>query len=672
MIGNAEFASLLNRAVALYRSGETSRAERIYVEVLARQPREFNALQLLGLLRLDQGRAEEAIALMQYALQQQPKSAIVHNNLGVALFRLRRSREAIASYKRALSLKPDYAEAHCNVGMALSQLGRHDEAITSLRRALALKPDYAEAHDSMGSASLALSRYDDAAASFIAAARIKSDYAEAYLNLALTREKQGMAEEALASCRKAVSAAPESIVARWALVMYQLAPILDTPDQVARSRAAFSAELEALAASLRATRFRDGSAAVGSTQPFYLAYQEEQNVDILSRYGDMCAELMLDWKKQQRIEHGTVAHPLTRVGIVTAYVRDHSVWNAIVKGWIAYIERRRLDVHVFHLASERDDDVSSMASQPTYHRLPGGDLQACVASILGSACDALIYPEIGMDTMTTRLASLRLAPVQAASWGHPETTGLPTIDYFLSAEDFEPPEASRNYREKLVMLPRLGCCYEPSLPPVGRPNLGGVELDPDTPILLSAGTPFKYAPGHDRVFVEIARRLGRCKLIFFTRYPGGVSEKLKARIATEFAAAGLKLEDFAAFIPWQDKPGLHALIQRADAMLDTIGFSGFNTAMLAIEGGLPVVAYDGRFMRGRLASGIIEATRNSRACRDLGRRICAIGRSADSGRLFQATDSRSYCGIAFAIVPRPRDSPCARVLLGQRRWTAIA
>ena len=66
-----------------------------------------------------------------------------------------------------------------------------------------------------------------------------------------------------------------------------------------------------------------------------------------------------------------------------------------------------------------------------------------------------------MDATTAKLAALRLAPVQAASWGHPETSGLPTIDYYLSAQALEPADAQENYTEKLVALPNLGCWLVP-------------------------------------------------------------------------------------------------------------------------------------------------------------------------------------------------------------------
>jgi predicted O-linked N-acetylglucosamine transferase (SPINDLY family) len=217
----------------------------------------------------------------------------------------------------------------------------------------------------------------------------------------------------------------------------------------------------------------------------------------------------------------------------------------------------------------------------------------------------LIYPEIGMDPMTAKLANLRLAPVQATTWGHPETSGLPTIDYYFSAADFEPEEAKDNYTEELVLLPNLGCCYSPlQLNPCDL-SLRELGIDTTVPLLICPGTPFKYAPQHDRVYVEIARRLGRCQFIFFGYRHKGFSDQLTQRLVDAFTDAGLDFHRFGIVVPWLKPTEFHSLMRQADVYLDTIGFSGFNTAMQAVECGLPIVAKDGRFMRGRFASGIL-------------------------------------------------------------------
>jgi predicted O-linked N-acetylglucosamine transferase (SPINDLY family) len=117
--------------------------------------------------------------------------------------------------------------------------------------------------------------------------------------------------------------------------------------------------------------------------------------------------------------------------------------------------------------------------------------------------------------------------------------------------------------------------------------------------------PFKYRPQDDGVLVEIARRLGRCTFVFFQHEVAELSHKLRARISAAFRSAKLDPANFLVWIPWLPRDAFFGLLRQADVYLDTIGFSGFNTMMQAIECHLPCVTYEGRFMRGRLGSGIL-------------------------------------------------------------------
>ena len=77
----------------------------------------------------------------------------------------------------------------------------------------------------------------------------------------------------------------------------------------------------------------------------------------------------------------------------------------------------------------------------------------------------LIFTDIGMAPETTMLAALRLAPAQCATWGHPTTSGLSTVDYFLSSEWMEPADAQQHYSERLVLFPGIGISVDKPAPP---------------------------------------------------------------------------------------------------------------------------------------------------------------------------------------------------------------
>jgi predicted O-linked N-acetylglucosamine transferase (SPINDLY family) len=210
-----------------------------------------------------------------------------------------------------------------------------------------------------------------------------------------------------------------------------------------------------------------------------------------------------------------------------------------------------------------------------------------------------------MDPTTAKLAAMRLAPVQAAAWGHPLTTGLPSIDYFLSADALEPPAGAQHYTEQLVRLPGLGVRLEARKAEPREVDPAALGIRDGVPLLVCAGMPFKYTPRHDAVLVEIARALGECQFVFFTPQPPQLAERLRGRVERAFAAAGLEAAAFVAWVPWQDRASFYGLMSQADVYLDTLGFSGFNSALQAIECGLPVVAWEGQFLRGRLASGLL-------------------------------------------------------------------
>ena len=113
-----------------------------------------------------------------------------------------------------------------------------------------------------------------------------------------------------------------------------------------------------------------------------------------------------------------------------------------------------------------------------------------------------------MDPIAGRLAAQRLAPVQCVAWGQPETTGMPTLDYFLSSDLMEPPDGAAHYTESLVRLPNLGLCYLPDALPDVRLDRAALGLPPDRAgVLVRPGA--VQIPAAVRRGVPAHRRSGR-------------------------------------------------------------------------------------------------------------------------------------------------------------------
>jgi predicted O-linked N-acetylglucosamine transferase (SPINDLY family) len=219
----------------------------------------------------------------------------------------------------------------------------------------------------------------------------------------------------------------------------------------------------------------------------------------------------------------------------------------------------------------------------------------------------LIYPEVGMNAVSTRLAAQRLASVQCNSWGHPDTSGLPTLDYYLSSDLMEPPDGQEHYTESLVRLPNLSIHYEPPDPkPVSlhRPDLG---LRPTATIYWCGQSLFKYLPQFDRVFPRIAREVGNCQFVFIKYEPGTyLNDLFFRRLEQAFAAVGLRAADYCVFLPSLDPHRFVAAIGQCDIVLDSIGWSGCNSTLEGLHHDLPVVTMAAPLMRGRHTMAILK------------------------------------------------------------------
>ena len=552
-----------------------------------------------------------AIASCKRALSLNPQLIPAQQSLSRLSLDTGQFEEAEASYRREIELTPEHFGPCHMLAVVLSRTARHAEAIELFKRAIRLNPNSSASYASLGGAYLDLDDTSDenlalAQASFEKAVALEPGNSECHCSLGFNYWRRAQLDRALASFDKAIEADPNNAKARWARVMlWAPAFASEGAEEDSQGRSGFAVEL---------ARFEDwweksdsdGAAFVGELQPFFLTYQEESNLALLKQYGRMCAKAMQRWLDRQKLpDSRRPRSKRVRLGLVSADIRVHSNWLALIKGWLQSFERERFELVLFSL-SDLADAQTSWAQQKSDVFISGPrSLTQWVAAIHEQNCEILLYPGVGLDPVTLKLASLRLAPVQINSWGHADTSGLPTIDYYLSAACFEPAAAQAHYAEQLVLLPHLGNRVEPMNLTNGDPDFAALNIDLEKPILVCPGTPFKYQPAHDHLFPEIARRIPDAQLVFFLRAGEALSNLLQARITREFAAAGLQVLDHVRFIRWLSFREFHGLMRRADVMLDTIGFSGYNTAVQAIECGLPLVTREGRFLRGRLASGVL-------------------------------------------------------------------
>jgi predicted O-linked N-acetylglucosamine transferase (SPINDLY family) len=212
-----------------------------------------------------------------------------------------------------------------------------------------------------------------------------------------------------------------------------------------------------------------------------------------------------------------------------------------------------------------------------------------------------------MDKVSAQLAAQRLAPVQCCSWGHPVTSGFPTMDYFISSDLMEPPNAADHYCEQLVRLPNLSIYYEPVdavSASIDRAQLG---LRADAVVYWCCQSLPKYLPQFDEMFARIAAEVPDCQFTFIEFAAGEtVTGMFRTRLERAFAAVGRNAGDHCVFLPRMSPDRFAAAIGQCDVVLDSIGWSGCNSILESLAHNLPIITFAGDMMRGRHSAAILE------------------------------------------------------------------
>jgi predicted O-linked N-acetylglucosamine transferase (SPINDLY family) len=201
--------ALFEQARASCRQGRLSEGIDLIRRVLALDPQQARAHNLLGMALNGLGRREEALAGFDRAIALEPALADAHGNRGDVLIDLGRPSEALESYDRALGIAPASLETWCNRGAALQALQRHQEALECYDQAIVLKDEFPEAHYNRGCLLMALAHYSDAVPSFRRALALRPDYADAHNNLGVASALLSRHADALESYDRALALQPD-------------------------------------------------------------------------------------------------------------------------------------------------------------------------------------------------------------------------------------------------------------------------------------------------------------------------------------------------------------------------------------------------------------------------------------------------------------------------------
>ena len=546
------------------------------------------------------GKIEKAIENYKRAIKNKSDYVEAHNNLGVALQSLGKLEEAVDSFKKAIEIKHDYAESYNNLGNIFITLNKIEEAVKIYQKAIKIKSDYFEAHSNLGAALDKLGRFEESITHYQEAIKIKPDFEKANNNLAASFVAQGRFDEAILFYNKTLKLNPNKT--QYAINANLLIPTIpESNEDLKFWRDKYNSAIDVLK---KNKYFIDDPQKVINPPTFNLSYSNFNNLNIMKKVSSFfrSAIPVINFKTQRNntINQSDNKTKRIKIGFISEFFTDHTI-GKLFKGLIKAIDKDKFELLVFHF-------------QRTKHSKIKEEIESCSEKVIcldgkisdqhnlieKELLDIIFYPDIGMTASTYFLAHARLAPVQIVSWGHPETSGISTIDYFLSSALTEGKGANSFYSERLICLDSLLLNFIPPKPPVSDLTRTDLGLSENKNLYCCPQTLFKIHPDFDEALAKIVEKDSNSQIIMIETRHKTFVEKLRKRWSTNFPVLGEKVK----FLKSMPTEKFLSLIKVSNVLLDPFYFGGGLSFAESAVIGTPTITMPNEFMRSCLTAGL--------------------------------------------------------------------
>lgn len=549
----------------------------------------------------EEGLLDKSAFCYKQAINLSPNFKEAYNDLSVVLLLNGCCQEALKFLQIVINKSPSYLDPYINMGIIFELNHRPQQAERCYKKALQLDPFSLEANLNLGKIYELDYKLNLSLTCYLNALKREQNNSKLHLNIGSIYHRQMQLKRSLNHFKIASN---HSLIGK---IQYNLTlPVIyRTENEIAYYRERFSKGLHQIIveADLSTPKALDQYAhVIKSFTPFYLQYQGKNDIDLQKKYGKFVCQIMSakypQWVKKRKMVPLASKERL-RIGYLSSYMQSHSVGKFIV-GWYRYHNRNRIKIYSYYI-NRKTDALTDEYRQKSdvFHHLPD-NIETVARQIEKDNLHFLIFTDIGMFPPATMLAGLRMAPVQCVTWGHPITTGLPTIDYFLSSDLMEPFNGQKHYSECLVKLPNLALAQQQDMLPKKSKSRAYFNLPQSAFIYLSSQSLYKYLPQFDFIFPRIAQQVSNSLFVFIAHSSEYVTKAFETRISSAFSHYNLDFNDHCRIVSRMKKLDFLSLNACCNVLLDNFEWSGCNSSIEGIScSQIPVVTCPGRFMRGR-------------------------------------------------------------------------
>lgn len=464
----------------------------------------------------------------------------------------------------------------------------------------------AKSYNDLGQYYCMIENYEKAAINFKKAITKAPQSCEPHLNLALSMKGLFNFEECAFCYTRVLEMDPDNFMARYGLALGLLDKLYTGEEGWNLSLKQYSRALDELLSETEEedkAKRRVHSDYVGRLYPSSLVYALEPLKELQQKNGQLFSKLMEakypEFTSEVKMPYLQKDEPL-RLGLLGSHFQGSKPGSIYQNGLIQGLKQTNVEIYLYSTTLPPDDVVDSL-KHTSFRFTSSSNLEEMAIKVKEDKLHGLYFSRIGQSSLVTRLALLRLAPIQMAGLCSLFTTGFKSIDYFLSGTNLEGDSSDSYYSEKLIRLSGLGACFDQSSLYRGQRKELGIE---GVKILVCQPLD-KHLADFDKALVEIALRAKEAKFLFIEN-PSSLALMAKKRLCKIFSHHGLDPNLRLAWFPNLLKNEFLDLAASCDMALDFWRGSSLEAGFEALSASCPFITLSSAFAHHNFGSALLK------------------------------------------------------------------
>jgi len=510
-----------------------------------------------------------------------------HFKHATELYQQGRMADALQEFQKVLRLQPDHIQALLATSWLHYQIGNPKDAAEGYQRIIQLQPDNVEALNALGAIYHEYGGIPQAVNCYREAIKARPDFVEAHNNLGGALQRLYLTDEAVKSYQRALELGCSQTPLCELRIASLCRPVARSSEDSDRYRSDLMETLHHFAENgLTATP--NELVQTGAYPSYSLMYHGRNDRPVREAY----ARIFESCFPMAGTDNTATGH--NRIGFIVTKTHEE-LFVRSMGGVLRHMDATRFELTVICIAG-REKYVEELINCPHICILPVPEDIPAIAKILRhTRFDILYFWEIATDPLNYCLPFFRIAPIQCTSWGIQVTSGIPTVDYYLSSKLVEPAEANEHYTENLICADTLLTYQYRSYLPEHAKRREDFGFRRDQHLYLFPQQMGKFHPDFDVTVGEILRRDPQGILVILQGLWPYTAEQLHSRLSITMN----DVIDRVIFLPRMDRPDLLCLIADSEVLLDPPYYGGVNSSYDGFSMSTPILTCESSFHIGR-------------------------------------------------------------------------